>query len=451
MKSGKVNFAGSGSSGAIVVFTSVLSLMYCVMSAEVMRLAIKYYFTTNINHFLIFVRYDLLQGFSCIAYLYPVIMFLLFTGAVVVQLGYLAWFFRRVNKLAGATAGPGVTMQRVSVVICARNEAANLSEYLPLVLSQEYATAYEVVVVNDASDDNTAEVLAELEQANGHLKVITIPLDADRVLSGKKHALSIGVAGAAYDWLLLTDADCRVAGNGWLAKMVAPLAEGKEIVAGYGGYNPGPGLLNAFVRWETLHTFVQYSTYALTGIPYMAVGRNMACTKQVLNRAQQNEVWNKLPSGDDDLLVSVCGNKRNTAIVYTPEAQTKTDAKAKWDEWARQKRRHLSTGKYYKPVVKRLLGGYALSHAVMWFCFVAFIFTAGGATPEILLVAVALMALRCMVYWYCWAFVARRLSEKGRFYSLPFAFSFPLFDFGWMIYNFAFFPYIAFKNKMNWK
>src|SRR6185312_16266737 len=108
----------------------------------------------------------------------------------------------------------------------------------------------------------------------------------ERNLQGKKFALSYGVVYAKNDWLLLTDADCAPTSNRWLEQMVAPLAAGKEIVAGYGGYNKTWGLLNAFIRWETLHTFLQYSAYSLAGKPYMAVGRNLACTKDILLKAQ---------------------------------------------------------------------------------------------------------------------------------------------------------------------
>ena len=221
--------------------------------------------------------------------------------------------------------------------------------------------------------------------------------------------------------------------------MVAPLGQGKEIVAGYGGYNNAPGLLNAFTRWETLHTFLQYSTYAQAGKPYMAVGRNMACTKTVFLQAQQSKIWNELPSGDDDLLVSICGNKENIAIVGGREAFTRTVAKSYWKDWAVQKQRHLSAGKYYKWDIKLLLGTYAFSHAALWIGFAISVCSCHWQ------VACLLMLARCFIYWLIWWRAAERLNEKSLVYF------FPLFDLGWMIYNFAFLPYITWKNEQIWK
>src|SRR5690606_3705047 len=118
-------------------------------------------------------------------------------------------------------------------------------------------------------------------------------------------------------------------------------AEGKEIAIGYGQYKTEPGLLNSFIRWETVHTFLQYTTYARAGRPYMAVGRNMACTRAAYLKAQASPEWGKLPSGDDDLLVRAAGGKENVAVVANRGAFTITEARKDWSSWIGQKQRHL--------------------------------------------------------------------------------------------------------------
>lgn len=371
------------------------------------------------------------------------VLFWLFIIAAVIQCGYALYFFLRIFLLHTGKVLPWVNPQPVSVIICAKNEAANLTRNLPTVLSQKYSNKagkamYEVIVVNDASTDDTAIVLHELKQRYDHLWDVIIAENEERSLQGKKYALSKGVAHAKYNWLLLTDADCIPASDTWLEEMVAPLAHGKEIVAGYGGYYRGKGLLNAFIRCETLHTFLQYSTYALAGIPYMAVGRNMACKKEILQKAQQEPVWNMLPSGDDDLLLGVAGTAHNTAIVCDDAAFTRSAAKDTWKDWMNQKQRHLSTGKYYKLTVKMLLGTYGVSHAVLWLTFLVLLC---ASQWKIIIVT---MGLRCLLYWILWAVTAHKLGEKKLSYLFPF------FDIGWLIYNFVFFPYITWKNKKHW-
>lgn len=370
-----------------------------------------------------------------------------FICCVAVQLGYAFYFFTRIFRLKRHQSTNQLinqsTNQPITIIICARNEARNLERNLPAILAQRYTNEagkkmYEVIVVNDASTDDTEKVLYGLEQEYDQLWHVTITTDEPRDRPGKKYAMARGLEHASHQLLLMTDADCMPASDTWLAQMAAPLNAGREIVAGYGGYYAHAGLLNAFTRWETLHTFLQYSTYALAGKPYMAVGRNMACTKEVYLKAQQSPIWNELPSGDDDLLMATMANEQNTAIEANPEAFTTSEPKHSWSEWLKQKQRHLSTGKYYKGDIKRLLAVYAISQAGMWLAFFALL-CFSWQLPMLLL------GLRCLVYWSIWTATARLLKEKKLVYL------FPLLDIGWMLYNFALSPYIIWKNRQQWK
>jgi len=369
----------------------------------------------------------------------------LFILAALFQYGYALFFFRRLSSIpVNKVSLPAEERQPVSIIICAKNEAANLKKNLPAILGQRYSNEsgialYEVIVVNDASTDDTEQVLNEMELHYDNLWDVVIPLNADRDLQGKKFALSKGVDYASNEWLLLTDADCTPASDQWLELMVAPLAKGKEIVAGYGAYNKSLGLLNAFIRWETVHTFLQYSTYSIAGKPYMAVGRNLACTKRALQKAQAADRWNAVPSGDDDMLVNIAGNKDNTTIVASEASFTFTDAKNTFKDWVKQKQRHLSTGKYYNENIKLLLAVYGCSHALLWLSFFALLALHRWKMTLII------MAIRCIAYWVLWAATAKKVNENNINFALPF------FDIAWMIYNFAFCPYITRKNKKHWK
>jgi glycosyltransferase involved in cell wall biosynthesis len=344
------------------------------------------------------------------------------------------------------------TEKPVSIVICARNEAANLKNNLPIVLDQNYFLKissspgvflkpnFEVIVVNDGSDDETETVLFQLEQQYSNLWHVTISKDTERTFKGKKFALSYGVRYATHPALLLTDADCFPASSNWLSKMVQPLYEGKEIVAGYGAYLPAGGFVNLFTRWETIHTFMQYSSFALSGKPYMAVGRNLACTKEVFQRAEKSEVWNELPSGDDDLLMRCCATATNSAIVSDIEAFTYSGTETRLPKWIKQKQRHLSTGKYYRDDIKALVAGYAVSHFLSWLMFMLFILLNTDSR-----LVYSLMGFRCLFSWIVIGIRSVQLNDSKLLLFVPFG------DPLWAIYNFVLSPFILWKNKMQWK
>lgn len=373
------------------------------------------------------------------------IIFYAFIFWVAVQCGYACYFFVRILWLKDTAKADGIQgLKPVSIIICARNEAENLEKYLPKVLSQKYLTdsadaAFEVIVVNDASTDGTEAVLNRLKENYKQLRTVTISAGDERTLKAKNFALSMGVQSANYDWLMLTDADCYPASENWLSKMVAPLCKGKEIVAGFGAYTATGGLLNAFSRWENVHAFLQMATYYQAGKPYMAVGRNLVCTKSMMKRAIDTPTWDAIASGDDDLLVNLFATPTNYIVVSDPESFTYSGTKQSLGEYIQQKQRHLSVGKLYKPGIQRLLGAYGFTHAATWFYFVMLAFT--GYLP----LAACILGTRCALYWSLWAVTAIRLKD----YKLIALF--PLFDFGWMLYNFAFTPYILFKSKKSWK
>src|SRR5690606_18972181 len=201
--------------------------------------------------------------------------FLFFLLCIAIQLGFVLYFFARIFSYTPRKYNyPGG--EPVSIIICAKNEAENLRLNLPSVLAQRYTndagyTQFEVVVADDASTDHTQDVLSGLQKEYRNLRVVTITAGEVRTLPGKKYALGKAVAAAKYDILLMTDADCQPASTIWLEQMAQPFSDGKVAVAGYGQYVTEDSLLNSFTRWETVHTFLQFSSYAKAGKPYMAV------------------------------------------------------------------------------------------------------------------------------------------------------------------------------------
>jgi glycosyltransferase involved in cell wall biosynthesis len=287
------------------------------------------------------------------------ITFYAFCTVIVIQVFYYLYFFSRL-AFYKEPLRESTHEHPISVVICARDEASNLTKNLPGVLVQDYKTTHEVVLVNDNSADEGRYVIDEFQKSFKNINHIHLTQEA-KMITGKKFPLSMGIRSAKYEILLLTDADCTPASEFWMQKMQDAYDEHTEIVLGYGAYIKKPGLLNKIIRFETFHTAIQYLSYALAGTPYMGVGRNLSYKKEVFLRNKGFSSINQIPSGDDDLFINQVANAKNTAVVIDPDAHTLSEPKRRWGDWMRQKYRHYTTGKYYKPVHKFLLGLYSLS------------------------------------------------------------------------------------------
>ena len=125
-------------------------------------------------------------------------------------------------------APSAASREPVSVIICARNEDDNLTEFLPKILVQDYPE-FEVIVVNDCSIDNTENVIDEFARIFPNLKKVNIKED-EYYKHGKKFAVLVGIKGAKYDNLVFTDADCFPAGEQWLSEMAGKFSSKKGFL-----------------------------------------------------------------------------------------------------------------------------------------------------------------------------------------------------------------------------
>jgi len=363
----------------------------------------------------------------------PLLFFtlLLLVLATLVQLVYY-WtiygkvaFFKQKNEFVRSD-------QPVSVIVCARDEYYNLQENLPLLLNQDYST-FEVVVVNHGSEDETNYLLRDLSDIYKNLKIVNVSQDLN-FFTGKKFPLSIGIKSASYEVLLFTDADCKPSSNQWIRRIAANFTEETEIVLGYGAYNKSGSLLNLLIRFDTTRIAMNYLGFARAGMPYMGVGRNMAYRKSLFFKQNGFISHYRIQSGDDDLFINKAATATNTRIEIQQEAHTISSPKTSLDQWLRQKRRHLLTGGYYKPLHKFALGLFAITQVMFWAS--AIVLLAMWYQPYIV---IGIVIIRLFSQLLITGKVMKKLSEKG------FLFLVPLFELFLMIIS----PFLAFANILN--
>lgn len=304
----------------------------------------------------------------------------------------------------------------VSIIVCARNEGDNLTEFLPKLLTQQYPK-FELIVVNDCSYDNTEDVLREYKEIFPNLKAITVKED-DYYKHGKKFALMVGIKGASFDHLLLTDADCVPDTENWISTMMQGYTQGKEIVLGYGPYMKEKSFLNKLIRYDTFIIALQYLSLAVKGKAYMGVGRNLSYKKELFFRHKGFANHYHIKSGDDDLFINQASTKTNTSVVLNKDSFTHSIPSKTFAEWKDQKRRHLTTAPLYKSSSRTILG---------WFYFVNYLFhalaIAGLCFRETMIIAGGIWLLKIIMQLIVYNKAMNRLDEKD---LLGFVFLFDL-------------------------
>lgn len=334
-----------------------------------------------------------------------------FIAIVVIQLFYYLIVFGKFSfAKAQETEANNIP---ISVIVCAKNEEENVIKYVPLLAEQNYPD-FEIVLIDDASSDNTLEIFEEFEKQYPNIRLVKVK-NNEAFWGNKKYALTLGIKAAKKEHLLFTDADCYPTSKDWITTMSAQFSKEKTIVLGYGGYEKiANSLLNKIIRFETLLTAIQYFSWAKMGKPYMGVGRNLAYKKEEFFNVNGFIDHIQIRSGDDDLFINQAANSENTTICYSPESFTYSAPKTTFKDWFIQKRRHVATATHYKSFDKIQLAIFFSSQLLFLI------------TPIVLLafqfqwiLVVSLTGFRYLITWIVTGFAAGKLKEKDVIYWYP--------------------------------
>ncbi|GLU50647.1 glycosyltransferase [Dyadobacter frigoris] len=358
---------------------------------------------------------------------------------VLIQLFYYLFIFTRL-AFYGKSANYESHAPGVTVLVCALNEKENLMELLPLLDAQEYPE-FEVILLDDRSDDGSEEFMRENIHSWKHIRYIRINDEFSHV-TPKKYALTVGMKQAKYPLALMTDADCRPDSLHWITSMTSQISDEKDIIIGFSPYEKHPGLLNWFIRCETFYTAVQYLSFSLAGLTYMGVGRNILYKTELFFANKGFYRHRHIMGGDDDIFLNEVATSSNTKISIEPESFVYSKPKTSWSTWLRQKRRHLAVSEFYRKRNKVMLGILSFSHMVIWILgFVALAF--GILNNDILLLQElgVIVGVRWIIQWILFFVINRKLDRTIEW------FSFPLMDFAFFIYYIFFGLFVMTRRK----
>jgi glycosyltransferase involved in cell wall biosynthesis len=332
------------------------------------------------------------------------ILLYIFIGIAAIQLAYYLGVF---GQFAFAKAQK-ITPKRIpiSVIVCAKNEEENVANFIPLLAEQNYPD-FEIVLIDDASGDNTLEIFEQFEKQYPNVRLVKVE-NNEAFWGNKKYALTLGIKAAKKEYLLFTDADCYPTSKDWITAMSSQFTMQKTIVLGYGKYEKiANSFLNKIIRFENVLTTIQYFSWAKLGQPYMGVGRNMAYKKEEFFNVNGFIDHMQIRTGDDELFINQAAKGKNTTIAYTPESFSISKPKTTFSDFFNQKRRQIATANYF-PVMDQLRLGifYAsqLAFIVMAVILLAFQFE--------WIIVLSIFLVRYVVAWTVVGFSAGKLKEN---------------------------------------
>ncbi len=204
------------------------------------------------------------------------------------------WFTMKEFK---TTDKPSVS---ASIIIPARNEMENIANCLSDILNQSYSSNFfEIIVVDDHSDDQTSKTAKNILNNYQNGKVISLP-DTEK---GKKAAIKTGVDNASGKLIITTDADCRF-NKDWLKSIVSFYeAEKPKIISGPVAFHNEK---NAFEKMQSLEfmSLIASGAGAISiGAPILCNGANLAYEKKAFEAVNGFKSDSQYFSGDDIFLL----------------------------------------------------------------------------------------------------------------------------------------------------
>ncbi len=255
---------------------------------------------------------------------------------------------------------PATGSTTISIIIPARNEAKNIFNILHDISEQNYpAELFEVIVIDDHSDDETYAISSSFAERHPHFK--TLKLSELTEVNGtetayKKRAIEAAVKSATGTLIITTDADCRVQKT-WLQHIAAfyEKEKCKLIAAPVCFYGVG-GRFQQFQALDFCGMQAITGASLSMGMFNMANGANLAYEKEAFLKVNGYQDIDKKASGDDMLLVYKIAEqypeqvkflKDKLAVVYTKPTET-------INEFLQQRFRWTSKSRSYQD--KRITG-----------------------------------------------------------------------------------------------
>lgn len=278
------------------------------------------------------------------------ILTILYAGLL---LAYRYWY-HKLNIFDGQSSVSALANHYTyfTIIIPARNEAANIKTCVDAILAQNYPTEFfEIIVIDDFSQDDTAFTVKAMQEKNAQVHLLSLAdyYKENEIRSFKKRAIEKAVLHAKGDWIITTDADC-IAPPQWLLLYHQYIVQNKPV------FVAAPVM---FIKEDSiLNTFQVLDFLALQGITAAAVGAGKHSMSNGANLAFQKSAFiavggyqgvDEIASGDDMFLMHKMKKTLSNRIGYLfhPDAIVLTKAMGQWKDLMMQRIRWSSKARFY--------------------------------------------------------------------------------------------------------
>lgn len=257
---------------------------------------------------------------------FNLVVALIFTVLFIIRMLYLFLFTGRIlfqKKIKQVTPAP------LSLIYTVRNEETRLKNNLVPVLSINDAD-FEVIVVDDFSQDNSFQVLGMLRGRSDKLKVSTLHQETR---FSTKMAQNLALKAAGYDWILTVPISFENATSEWISGISNALDNNKTVVISYCSAQNSGGFINRIYRIESYLSFTKSVGYILNNYPFVYSEENVAFQKKKYFEIGGHGLKITEPYANLELLINYFIRRKATTILFQSETAIKKTENLIWNDY----------------------------------------------------------------------------------------------------------------------
>lgn len=307
-----------------------------------------------------------------------------------------------------------------SVIIPARNEEDNIAACLHSIFQNNYPShSFEVLVVDDFSTDETAEIVVLLQKDYSNLQLLSLSeLLNGEINSYKKKAIELAIGKASGDWIVTTDADCLVP-QYWLQNLNDYINQNAPVfVAAPVSFVQQKTFVSIFQSLDFMSLQGITAASVAAGFHSMCNGANLAYQKKAFYAVNGFAGIDNIASGDDMLLMHKINRtfSGKTGYLFHPGSIVQTQPVDSWKSFLNQRIRWASKANSYND--KRIF--YVLL-LVYFFNVVLFILPVASLfLPPLILYWLLLLLIKTIVELFFLSPVASFFQQKKLLRWFPF-------------------------------
>lgn len=306
---------------------------------------------------------------------------------------------------------PSEDSQPVSVIVYMKNQEALLTDFLPKLIEQNHSN-FELILVNNASRDNTLDILEFYAKEHTNIKIVDVK-NNEAFWGSKKYALTLGIKKASHKNLLFITPNVAELSKNWITETSGLFSEENEIIIGYNNLQKTPGFSSRIMRYSRLQSCIQNFGIGAFSKPYRAWQNNLGFTSNLFYENNGYASHMSVAVETENLFLKEAATSKNIVIATSKDA-TIYNQPLGFSDWFKNSKDRLLSVAYFSGGVKFSLSLFFISQLLFWVGAIA------GSIIYQNTYWFALIGIRFIIAGIVIGKSAYKLSEKDLFYLFPF-------------------------------